>query len=213
MVLLAIVLIARLFPGLTEETGGEGGGAFGSTRRRRRAKGDALTSRRFEGAGATPPPRVRESLQFSRTLETWIDSETGETSGRVVTGAYSGRWLESLSQTECFWFNLHCLRDDPEAARLLEPYLKGRLGGASQARLGGGQSRRRLHFDAAITRERAYEVLGLASAAGKREIIKAHRALIQMHHPDHGGNAAQAALINQAKDTLLERRVLLGARE
>jgi curved DNA-binding protein CbpA len=57
-----------------------------------------------------------------------------------------------------------------------------------------------------MTRQHACEVLGLASVASEREIIKAHRALIKKHHPDRGGSTARAALINQAKDTLLERR-------
>jgi len=213
MVVAALVLFAWMFWDLMDEMRDDGrpAGAFRPLWRpfwtRRAARKPDRTSRRFERAGAPPPPpRGSESLQFSPTLETWIDRETGETNGRVMAGAYRGRGLETLSRTDCLRLNEYCLRADPEAARLLEAYMRDRFTGASRAKPSGGQSRRRVHVEGAMTREAAYEVLGLASAAGKREIIKAHRALIKKHHPDRGGSTAEAALINQAKDMLLEKR-------
>src|ERR1700678_2367204 len=208
MVLVALVLFAWLFWDLLEEMrdGVAGSRAFGAFWRRRARKASARPSRGFERAGAPPPPRGRESLQFSGTLETWIDRESGEITGRVTAGAYRGRGFESLSRTDCLRLNEYCLRNDPEAARLLEAYLTGRFAGASRAKPRGEQSRPPADVEETMTRQHAYEVLGLASVAGKREIVEAHRALIKKHHPDHGGSTARAALINQAKDTLLERR-------
>ncbi len=58
--------------------------------------------------------------------------------------------------------------------------------------------------DPAMTREEAYEVLGLPAGASQEEIRLAHRRLIQRLHPDRGGSAYLAARLNQA------RRVLLG---
>src|ERR1700677_818802 len=208
MVLVALVVFAWLFWDLMEETrdGAVGSRAFGAFWRRRARKASARPSRGFERAGAPPPPRGRGSLQFSRTLETWIDRESGEITGRVMAGAYRGRGLEALSRTDCLRLNEYCLRADPEAARLLEAYVRGRFAGASRAKPGGGQSRPRGDVEGTMPRQYAYEVLGLTSVAGEREIVKAHRALIKKHHPDRGGSTARAALINQAKDTLLDKR-------
>jgi hypothetical protein len=210
MVLVALVVFAWLFWDLMDEMrdGARDLKAFGAFWRRRATKASARTSRGFERASAPPPPRGRESLQFSPTLETWIDRESGEITGRVLAGAYRGRGLEALSRTDCLRLNEYCLRADPEAARMLEAYLRGRFAGASRAKPGGGggQSRPPAAVEGTMTRQHACEVLGLASVASEREIIKAHRALIKKHHPDRGGSTARAALINQAKDTLLERR-------
>jgi DnaJ domain len=212
LVVAAFGLFAWLFFDLMEEMrdGGRDRGVFRPSWRlfwpRRAARKSAQASPRSERAYAPPPPGGVESLQFSRTLETWVDRETGEASGRVLAGAYRGRRLGSLSRTDCLRLNEYCLRVDPEAARLLEAYMGVRFAGASRAKPSEGESRRRVHLEGSMTREHAYEVLGLASAAGTREILRAHRALIKKHHPDRGGSTAQAALINRAKDTLLEKR-------
>jgi hypothetical protein len=208
MGLVALVVFAWLFWDLMDERGDRAADLriFAAFWRRRAKKASARTSRGFERASAPPPPRGRGSLQFSRTLETWIDPESGEITGRVMAGAYRGRGLESLSRTDCLGLNEYCLRADPEAARLLEAYLTSRFAGASRAKPAGGQSRPPAEVAGTMTRQHAYEVLGLASVAGEPEIVKAHRALIKKHHPDHGGSTARAALINQAKDVLLEKR-------
>ncbi|WP_375396697.1 J domain-containing protein [uncultured Sphingomonas sp.] len=53
----------------------------------------------------------------------------------------------------------------------------------------------------------ALAVLGLDAAADDAAIRAAHRRLIQAVHPDRGGSADLARRINEARDTLLARRL------
>lgn len=55
-----------------------------------------------------------------------------------------------------------------------------------------------------LSRQEAYEVLGLKEGATKEEILAAHKRLMQKAHPDRGGSDWLAARINSAKETLLK---------
>ena len=54
-----------------------------------------------------------------------------------------------------------------------------------------------------LSKEEAYEVLGLQAGASEEAILQAHRELIKKIHPDQGGSTYLAARVNQARDRLL----------
>ena len=56
-----------------------------------------------------------------------------------------------------------------------------------------------------LTKEEAYEVLGLQTGASEEAIVQAHRELIKKIHPDQGGSTYLAARVNQARDRLLNQ--------
>jgi hypothetical protein len=55
----------------------------------------------------------------------------------------------------------------------------------------------------AMSRDEAWDILGLAPGAPPEDIKAAHRRLMRQVHPDHGGSTWLAARINQARDLLL----------
>ncbi|MFL5282438.1 MAG: DnaJ domain-containing protein [Rhodopila sp.] len=54
-----------------------------------------------------------------------------------------------------------------------------------------------------MTRDEAYQVLGLQPGASKAEIRAAHRRLMRGAHPDAGGSDWLASQVNEARDILL----------
>lgn len=78
-----------------------------------------------------------------------------------------------------------------------------RIGGGPFQGASGNSSGPRQRPSGAMTRQEAYEVLGLQPNASEAEIRAAHHRLMRAAHPDAGGSDWLAARINQARDILL----------
>ena len=157
----------------------------------------------FRFAGG-PQPGRRSEVE-TETLRMTLDHDTGAMDGTVLSGRHAGRRLTELGEAELVALWRECRVGDEGAAKLLETYLDRAVpnwrDGSSET---GTESGPRRAGRAAMSREEALEILGLAAGATKEEIKAAHHRLMQKIHPDHGGSTYLAARVNQAKDLLLK---------
>ena len=165
-----------------------------------RTPGAGSSAFRNVGGGGGPG---RSSVARSAMVEMRLDHASGAMTGTILSGAYGGRAVETLSRPELIALHQELARDDPDGVSLLEAYLDRRFAGWREADQGQRQGRGR---SGAMSRREAFEVLGLAEGAAAADIIRAHRTLMKKFHPDHGGSTTLAARVNQAKDVLMQRQ-------
>jgi hypothetical protein len=152
--------------------------------------------------GGGQPSGGGTSRVVTDTLEMELDHDTGYLSGRVLKGAFAGRRIEAMTPAEVARLWRECRFDDPQSASLIEAYLDRAHPDWREEMARGGAS---AAAGRGMTREEAYEILGLAPGASAEEIRRAHRELMLKIHPDRGGSDYLAAKINEAKDVLLGR--------
>ena len=155
-------------------------------------------------ANRTQKTQGQQSRVRSAKLEMNLDHDTGSMDGTVLNGQFEGMRLSKLPLEK-----LKLLLEEMQASgdgqsiALLEAYLDrmhSDWAGPDHQRSSGQPGN---GVNAALSREQAYEILGLAPGASTREIKAAHRTLMLKMHPDHGGSTYLAAKINEAKDFLL----------
>jgi hypothetical protein len=134
----------------------------------------------------------------TRFLSVRVDPSTRKLSGKVKEGPFAGRRLEDLSLMELLSMLEEYRRSDPPSAAALVAYLHQHHPGANN-----GASRGASPPAEGMSLTEARDILGVSGDAGREEILRAHRQLIQRLHPDRGGSNYLAAKINQAKDLLL----------
>jgi hypothetical protein len=138
----------------------------------------------------------------SNFLNVELDHDTGAMTGEIVAGRLAGAKLDTLELSTL----VGLLGEfDVESRDLLAAYLDRRHPGwrenaQGDAAAGSGPPR-----SGKMTKEEAYQILGLEPGASAEEIGRAHRGLMKKLHPDQGGSTYLAARVNEAKDVLLRR--------
>jgi hypothetical protein len=161
-----------------------------------------LILRRYAGTRVGTTSGQRSSVR-SAGLEMMLDHATGEMDGRVLAGRYEGRKLSELRLAELLEL-AEDFRGDAESLRLLEGYLdRSHAGWRDDVQADRAERRSAPPRAGGMSKQEAYQILGLEPSAGEPEIREAHRRLMKQVHPDHGGSAALAAKINEAKDRLV----------
>jgi len=148
------------------------------------------------------PSSGQQSQVRTRFLHMRLDHDSGAMSGSVLEGRYQGRQLADLDLEQLLDLLRECAADE-QSAHLLQAYLDREHGDAWREQADAGP--RHQGNGAAtgeMTREEAYEILGLEPGADREAVIAAHRRLMQKLHPDRGGSAWLATRINLAKDLL-----------
>ena len=88
----------------------------------------------------------------------------------------------------------------PKPSRTNGPAVEARRQGNGHGHSGNGRD----PLPTAMSDAEALEILGLGPDAAIADIGEAHRRLLQLVHPDHGGSHYLTVKINQAKDVLLD---------
>lgn len=137
-------------------------------------------------------------------LSMQLDEQTGSISGSFLNGPMQGRNLGDLP-VETLVGSLSGMSDDPESIRLMEAYLDRAFPRWREDHHEAAGARSAGAADASgMSKDEAYEVLGLEPGVGPDDIRGAHRRLMANIHPDKGGSTYLAAKVNLAKEVLLK---------
>lgn len=165
----------------------------------------AFGRRPFFGAGGGAAGATTGGPQASTVatadLDMTLDHQSGQMDGTVLTGSYAGRRLSELDRAALQGLYDELAADD--SRQLLAAYLERRFadwGGAD-----GGDGPKSHDGGQEMSPNQALAVLGLAADASEKEVVAAHRRLMQKLHPDRGGTTYLAATLNRAKEVLLKR--------
>lgn len=145
----------------------------------------------------------QRSTVRTAALEMELDHDTGDLDGIVLAGGFEGDRLSRMKLDSLLRLYGE-LGGDPESVQLLETYLDGRFPvWRENVEADEGRRKRRAPGSGGMTKEEAYNILGLETGAAAADVRKAHRRLMQRLHPDVGGTSFLAARINEARDVLL----------
>jgi hypothetical protein len=153
-----------------------------------------LAGRRGRSRLSQPPSQVD-----TRYLRVTLDPESGAMEGVVLAGRFAGQRLGEMTRDDLSALYDELRREDPEGAILLDAFLARAYPGEWQQ-----EAQAKHAGDGPMTREEAFEILGLAPGATSTDIKEAHHRLMKKFHPDQGGTTYFAARINEAKDLLLK---------
>ncbi len=151
------------------------------------------------------PSQGQQSSVESHYFKMELNHDTGEISGVILHGEHQGHALSDLDLEQLKVLFKECLVKDPDSASLLAAYLDRKY--ETQWRDNDSGENNNSYGPVMceeMTRTQALDILGLKDPVEEKDIISAHRQLIQRFHPDRGGSNYLAAKINSAKDFLMK---------
>ncbi|PCH62176.1 MAG: molecular chaperone DnaJ [Gammaproteobacteria bacterium] len=157
-----------------------------------------------QSSQSTQTNSSQSSKVSARYITMTLNHESGELDGEIIEGQFAGQRLSTLSKEAIIQFHKECLANDNESAALVETYLNRIYGDTWSDADHQSHQQSSPNTKGNMSNAEALEILGLAKGASKKEIIAAHRLLVQKVHPDRGGSNYLAAKINQAKDILIK---------
>ncbi len=151
-------------------------------------------------------PSTGTSRVRSAHLEMTLDHATGNIDGRILAGKRQGQFLSDLELNELLQFRTE-VRSDEDSVRLLETFIdSNHLGWRDETDEDTSRDGSSSPDLRQLSRDEAYQLLGLEAGASEEDIREAYHRLIKLVHPDRGGSAALAAQITEARDRLLGDR-------
>ena len=152
------------------------------------------------GAGAATGQTSEVETQYLRVV---LDHDSGAMSGEVIAGSYTGRRIEGMGVDELIDLLVQCQSQDEQSAQVLAAYLERVHPDWRERAAAGGGGNGGAFRETAMSRDEAYQILGLEPGAVDADIKEAYHRLMAGLHPDRGGSTYLAAKINQAKEVLL----------
>jgi len=142
----------------------------------------------------------KQTSMHTRFVKLQIDMLNGELQGEVLEGKFKGHKLQAMTLVQLTQLLDECKHEDAESAALLTAYLQRTHPEWEHA----GDSADYSTADTGMSEQQARSILGVSENASKKEIIKAHKQIMQKIHPDKGGSDYLAQQVNQAKNTLMK---------
>lgn len=174
-------------------------GALGLTVTRLRAK-----SRPPDPLDGEAPGSAGESSIETGWLSMQLDRASGAMSGRVKTGRFAGRTLDSLDIGEVLALREELSASEPASLPLIDTWLD-RMAPGWRAQAGGSRGSDATNTTEEMNETMALDILGLGPGVGRAEVEAAYRRVMAQVHPDKGGSDRLASLVNAAREFLLNR--------
>lgn len=149
----------------------------------------------------SPSPQGQSTVT-SEYLQMRLDHDSAKMDGTILKGQHQGSLLSELDlpQLQELW---PLYSSDSDSRNLLQAYLEFRYPTQWRDGISSDQGQQVNTNNNEMNRREALSILGLDDTASKKEIINAHKRLMQKLHPDTGGSEYLASKINQAKSFLL----------
>ncbi len=155
---------------------------------------------------AQGPSTGQTSRIDTQFLAMQLEHESGRLDGEILAGRFAGQMLSALELNQLVLLLQDYQTQDVQSASVLVAFLDRHFADwrdqFSEAHSNQSQGSQTTGPD--LTPTQAYQILGLEQGISAKDVIGAHKRLMQKLHPDRGGSDFLASQVNRAKDILLD---------